>query len=174
AGVGHGADDRNSIVRALLDIGSGYGCGNGNDQRVFTEGRLDFLEDIADDLWLYRKENNIGIFDGAAIVGRGVYAKFLSECRGLLLMTDCGCHSIGSEKSLFQIRAKKDTAKFAGTQDSEIFFRKFGGHGQMIVTEEAQGVNNRMGEARERRLSVIAGTGGKGQWSKRRLVGIMG
>jgi hypothetical protein len=89
-------------------------------------------------------------------------------------MTDCGFHSIGSEKSLFQIRAKKDTAEFAGTQDSEIFFRKFGGHGQIIVTEEAQVVNNRMGEARDRRPSVIAGTGGRGQWSNRPLVGIMG
>ena len=50
----------------------------------------------------------------------------------------------GGEKALFEVGAEQDAAQFAGAQNGEMLVRKFGSHGQNIVTEEARVVNKRM------------------------------
>ena len=143
-GVGHGANHGNFFVGALFDVRRGNGCGNRNNERVFTKSRLDFLEDLTNDLGLYGQENDIGVFDGGAIVRGDVDAEFLRKIGGFFFVADGSGDVLRGEKALFEVGAEQDAAQFAGAQNREMLVRKFGSHGQNIVTEEARVVNKRM------------------------------
>jgi len=136
AGVGHGANDGDLLANALFNVGGRNGSGDGNDQGVACQGGLDLLEDVADNLWLHGQKNDVGMFDGAAIVGGSGDAEVDSNGGGLFLVADGGGDVLGEEESLLEISAKKDAAQFTGAEDGQLLVGEYRGHGGNILTED--------------------------------------
>src|SRR5258708_34025940 len=112
AGVGHGADDGGFFAEALLDVAGGNGGGDGDDERVLIELRLDFLQHFANDLRFYSEQDDVGATNSFSIIGGGSDAEFFSQRDGLLVVADGGGDVFRVEQFLLQIGAKKKATKF--------------------------------------------------------------
>src|SRR5260370_27260639 len=145
AGVGHGADDGGFFAEALLDVTGGNGGGDGDNERVLIDLRLDFFQNFANDLRFYSEQDDVGPTNGFSIIGGGGDAEFFSQRDGLLVVADGGGDVCRVEQFLLQVGAQKNAAKFARAEDREFLAGKFAGHGANIVTEARRRVNKRFG-----------------------------
>jgi hypothetical protein len=140
ASIGHDADDGNLVADALLDVSRRHGRSDRDDERVFAEFRLDLFEDLVNDLRFDAKKNDVGVFDGFAIVGRNGDVEFFGEIGRFLFMANGGRDMLRREQALFEIGAQEDTTEFAGAENGEIFVSKFVWQGGTIVMEEYRSV----------------------------------
>jgi len=158
AGVRHSANHRDARADALLDVRGRNRGGDGDNEGIFAEGRLDLLENISHNLRLHGKQDNVGSLDGLTIVGRGVDAEFDGDSGGFFFMTDGGRDAFGGEEALFEKSPEEDAAEFASTKNSEMLIGEFRSHGVNIVTEEDRVVNWRGRRRRRRRAGIAYGT----------------
>jgi len=134
--VGHGTNDRNLFADALLDVRGGDRGRDGDNEGFVGDRGLDLFEDVTDDLRLYRQQNDISAFDGGAIVGGSVDAKFDRQRGGFFLVAN-GCGDVlRLKESLFQESTEEDAAELASAENGKLLIGKFCGHGGNIVTEE--------------------------------------
>jgi putative CocE/NonD family hydrolase len=155
-GVWHGANNRNLFSDALLDIRSGNGRSDGNHQRIFAERGLDFFQDAPNHLGLYGKQDDVGVFDGPAVVGGRVDAELDGKSSGLFFVTNGAGDTFRRKEALLEISSQKNAAELAGAENGKIFVLEFRSHSGTILTEETRVVNKRL-EARSDRMRGMRG-----------------